>query len=569
MTATAEDSIGNDVPTRTLVLVTAGRAGVGKSTVLNNLLGLKGKKAAVAKSGPRSVTQDVKCYEEEKYGIPVCIIDTPGLESRDLTSEQEQAALAKLASYGIPDLLLYCISLADRFQKDDDRIVETLTKTFGTEEDRGKIWRRAILVLTYGDVKLEGDEKEKRKLLQEYTEDFEKALRKAKVSDVSVKYMLSTKDINIEQDLESALVRPEIVGVPVGKCIATPQDWVFLLFTEVIKRCRMDAIPALLRLRGITQTLIAGLIRKVESVDKAHFIAKGLVLLGLLVGFGVVGALVGVWGGALIGAAGVGAAGVGAAGVGAAGTGAAVVGAAGTGAAVVGAAGTGAAVVGAAVVGAAGVGAAGTGAAVVGAAGTGAAVVGAAGTGAAVVGAAVVGAAGVGAAGTGAAVVGAAGVGAAGVGAVGTGAAVAGATGASGAAGTVGAIAGAVTGALGSIFGRDKLNETFELTVLAMIIEARLKAEEQLKKRKVEEQEKEETKVLKKRKVEEQEKEETKVLKKRKVEEQEKEETKVEEQLKKRKVEEQEKEETKVEEVEELELKEGLQKKIKELEEGK
>ena len=51
---------------RRLVLVTAGRAGVGKSTVLNNLLGLKGKKGAEAKSSARSVTKYVKCYEEEK-----------------------------------------------------------------------------------------------------------------------------------------------------------------------------------------------------------------------------------------------------------------------------------------------------------------------------------------------------------------------------------------------------------------------------------------------------------------------------------------------------------------------
>ena len=35
---------------RRLVLVTAGRTGVGKSTLINNLLGLKGRKAAVAKS---------------------------------------------------------------------------------------------------------------------------------------------------------------------------------------------------------------------------------------------------------------------------------------------------------------------------------------------------------------------------------------------------------------------------------------------------------------------------------------------------------------------------------------
>ena len=42
-----------------------------------------------------------------------------------------------------------------------------------------------------------------------------------------------------------------------------------------------------------------------------------------------------------------------------------------------------------------------------------------------------------------------------------------------------GGIWGAVTRPLGSIFSHKKLNETFELTVLATIIEARLKAEQQ------------------------------------------------------------------------------------------
>ena len=259
-TATADEDIVDLVQKwgdekRRLVLVTAGRTGVGKSTLINNLLGLKGKEAAMWTA--RSVTIAVYFYEEEKYGILVCIIDTPGLESGDLTSEQEQEALARLTSYGKPDLLLYCISLTDRFQKYDDRIVETLTETFGTEEDRGEIWRRAILVLTFGDVVLQGDEKEKRELLQIYTDNFERALKKAKVSDVSVKYMLSTKDINIEQDLGSALAKPVIVGVPVGWSIETPnpKDWVFLLFTEVIKRCRMDAIPALLGVGAVGGTV--------------------------------------------------------------------------------------------------------------------------------------------------------------------------------------------------------------------------------------------------------------------------------------------------------------------------
>ena len=79
-----------DVEKRRLVLVVAGKAGVGKSTVINNLLGLKGEKAAKAKRGARSVTTNVEYYEEKVHGITVRIIDTPGLEAIDLNSKKEQ-----------------------------------------------------------------------------------------------------------------------------------------------------------------------------------------------------------------------------------------------------------------------------------------------------------------------------------------------------------------------------------------------------------------------------------------------------------------------------------------------
>lgn len=82
---------------RELVFVTAGKAGVGKSTLINNFLGLKGEKAAKAKRSAGSVTTEVKCHKEEVHGITVRIVDTPGLESADLSRMQEQEALAALS----------------------------------------------------------------------------------------------------------------------------------------------------------------------------------------------------------------------------------------------------------------------------------------------------------------------------------------------------------------------------------------------------------------------------------------------------------------------------------------
>lgn len=253
---------------RRLTCVTAGRAGMGKSTLVNNLLRLKGEKAAKTERSARSVTKNVYYYEKNIHGINVRIIDTPGFESRDLTIEQEREAFEALSELtkGKPDLLLYCISLVNRYDDKDDHIVEKLTKAFGSE-----IWDHAVLVLTYGD-ELKGD-KESRKLLKEFAEEFEESLKKAGVSGVPV---IFTQDIGLPDQLEAALARPQVVGVPVGRHITTPKGWIFLLWKEVFNRCRMDAIPAMLVLRGIVPELMAKLIRKVENVNKAHSIVCAL-----------------------------------------------------------------------------------------------------------------------------------------------------------------------------------------------------------------------------------------------------------------------------------------------------
>ena len=281
---------------RRLVLVTAGRAGMGKSTLLNNLLGLKGEKAAESKPGAKSVTKTVDSYEEEVHGITVRIIDTPGLEAKDLSSEEEEEALAKLSvlSDGKVDLMLYCMALVGRFEDSDERIVKKLTEAFGT-----KIWRHAILVLTFGDVVLKQDEGD-RDLLEGFTSKFEEVLKKAGVDDVPVKSILSTQDANSE--FESALAKvqqPEIIGIPVGQHTEKPQDWPLLLFKEIIKKCKIDAIPALLEVQGITPRWVAEVLKVAGdvSVGAAGGVARFVTgaVPGLVVGVlgGVVGAVVG------------------------------------------------------------------------------------------------------------------------------------------------------------------------------------------------------------------------------------------------------------------------------------
>ena len=279
-----------------LVLVTAGKAGMGKSTLVNNLLGLSGEKAAKSKPGAKSVTETVDCYEEEVHGITVRIIDTPGLESKDLSSEEEQEALASLSvhSDGKVDLMLYCMALVGRFDDRDERIVKKLTKAFGKE-----IWSHAILVLTFGDVVLNQDEGD-RELLEGFTNEFEEVLKKAGVDDVPVKSILSIQDDDSEFDSALAKVQQlEIIGIPVGQHTERPQDWAILLFKEIIKKCKIDAIPAMLKVQGITPHWVSEVLRVAGdiSVGTAGGVARFVTgaVPGLVVGVlgGVVGAVVG------------------------------------------------------------------------------------------------------------------------------------------------------------------------------------------------------------------------------------------------------------------------------------
>jgi len=82
-TATADEDLVDEIKKwdgkkRPLVLVTAGGAGVGKSKLVNNLLGLEGKRAAESGYSGQSVTKDVDVYEDVVHGVTVRIVDIPG-----------------------------------------------------------------------------------------------------------------------------------------------------------------------------------------------------------------------------------------------------------------------------------------------------------------------------------------------------------------------------------------------------------------------------------------------------------------------------------------------------------
>ena len=236
---------------RPVVLVIAGRQGAGKSTLVNNFLGLRGERKAKARASVRAVTHEIRKHEEVVNGITVRIIDSPGLEATDETDSEEKVSLAMLSEYtgGKADLLLYFVSLKEgRFDVEKHiKIITKLNKTFTS-----KIWERTLLVLTHADVVVEDDdddEPELSALVGEYCTEFLKVLVKSGVGPSVVADVQCVPPP--EMDQSTHVHRSTMLAVPVGKRLGNPHGWKISMIKAVLKKCDIDAIPAMLELQGV------------------------------------------------------------------------------------------------------------------------------------------------------------------------------------------------------------------------------------------------------------------------------------------------------------------------------
>ena len=132
-----------------LKILLCGRTGVGKSSLVNSLLGQEVCKVSLAPGLPggslRPCTTAVTQHNVDTVdlgGVKVIIFDSPGLQ--DGTENESEYVDQMYDQCKDVDLVLYCTAMTEcRFTPAEDRAMGLITKKFGS-----KIWERCVLVLT-------------------------------------------------------------------------------------------------------------------------------------------------------------------------------------------------------------------------------------------------------------------------------------------------------------------------------------------------------------------------------------------------------------------------------------
>eukprot|EP00118_Oscarella_pearsei_P005197 m.23591 g.23591 ORF g.23591 m.23591 type:complete len:495 (+) comp28504_c0_seq1:2300-3784(+) len=136
------------MPEQSLTLLVIGRTGVGKSSLVNSLLG---KNVAREVYSAARGTTAVDCHVAELNKMKVRVWDTPGLwdyEIQDAEDDNFQADrsahyLIEMQRVGTVDLLLLCVDSLHSVVKEDADTIAVIKAAFGRE-----IWRHAVFVFT-------------------------------------------------------------------------------------------------------------------------------------------------------------------------------------------------------------------------------------------------------------------------------------------------------------------------------------------------------------------------------------------------------------------------------------
>ena len=144
-----------------LKLLVIGETGVGKSTLVNNLLG---EDVADVGYSMKSATSKVNCYKGTIEGVPVKVYDTPGLaDSRSERDEEYLEEIKKLTDEETIHLIIYCLKMTET------RMRRSIIRTFEQYTKIGIDWEKTVIALTFADALKPASQLKKQKGFSETT----------------------------------------------------------------------------------------------------------------------------------------------------------------------------------------------------------------------------------------------------------------------------------------------------------------------------------------------------------------------------------------------------------------